>query len=143
MCTVRIPGVEPGFQRGVMLPPLHSSLSACQACGRYHRAMAHACIVPSCPPSSSFFPPLLPFLFLVETTMGTNISHVPCQALPEDEAVFFERTPIDEIDTSPHLAFGETRVSSKIESMTRSGVIVRVRLLVLRVVFSFVCVFVS
>lgn len=50
------------------------------------------------------------------------------QALPEDDTVFFERTPIDDIHDSHLLAFAETgELMSTIEDMVRSGVIMRVR----------------
>lgn len=52
------------------------------------------------------------------------------QALPEDDTIFFERTPVDEIEHSSLLAFAETRIASVIETMARAGVIVRVRTMV-------------
>ncbi|CAM9400174.1 unnamed protein product [Pylaiella littoralis] len=68
-------------------------------------------------------------LFVIDY-QSTNLLCRPAirKALPEDDTVFFERTPLDEIDRSPYLAFGETRISSAIESMARSGVIVRDRI---------------
>lgn len=55
------------------------------------------------------------------------------QALPEDDTVFFERTPTDDIHDSHLLAFAETGElmstieDMAIEDMVRSGVIMRVR----------------
>lgn len=52
------------------------------------------------------------------------------QALPDDETVFFERTPLDDLKTSTLLAFGETNSNRKstIYEMVNMGLIVRVRL---------------
>ncbi|CAM9955126.1 unnamed protein product [Ectocarpus sp. 6 AP-2014] len=68
-------------------------------------------------------------LFIVDY-QTTNILCRPSvrKALPKDETVFFERTPLTEIGHSDLLAFGETRNSGLIEGMVRSGIIVRNRI---------------
>ncbi|CAM9359301.1 unnamed protein product [Ectocarpus fasciculatus] len=68
-------------------------------------------------------------LFIIDY-QTTNILCRPSvrKALPKDETVFFERTPLTEIGHSDLLAFGETRNSGMIEDMVRSGVIVRNRI---------------
>ena len=48
------------------------------------------------------------------------------QALPDDDTVFFERTPVDEIYDTPRLAFVETGFVSVSDDLVRSGAIVRV-----------------
>lgn len=50
------------------------------------------------------------------------------QALPDDETVFFERTPLSELEVTHLAAFGETgpRREDTIEQMVNSGLIVRV-----------------
>lgn len=51
------------------------------------------------------------------------------QALPDDETVFFERTPLHELQLTDLAAFGETSPhrESTIEQMVNNGLIVRVR----------------
>ncbi|CAM9998141.1 unnamed protein product [Ectocarpus sp. 12 AP-2014] len=68
-------------------------------------------------------------LFIIDY-QTTNILCRPSvrKALPKDETVFFERTPLTEIGHSDLLAFGETRNPGVVEGMVRSGIIVRNRI---------------
>eukprot|EP00903_Cladosiphon_okamuranus_P019957 g18340.t2 len=47
------------------------------------------------------------------------------KALPADETIFFERTPLDDVNDTSLLAFAETRISGAIDQLVRQGVIVR------------------
>ncbi|CAB1118253.1 unnamed protein product [Ectocarpus sp. CCAP 1310/34] len=68
-------------------------------------------------------------LFIIDY-QTTNILCRPSvrKALPKDETVFFERTPLTEIGHSDLLTFVETRNSGMIDGMVRSGIIVRNRI---------------
>eukprot|EP00752_Nemacystus_decipiens_P003459 g3194.t1 len=65
-------------------------------------------------------------LFVIDY-QSTNIVCRPAvrKALPEDDTVFFERTPVDDLNDTSLLAFSENISMSTMVRMVRSGVMVR------------------